>query len=556
MSQPKVRANVGLGGAGDGPLKRSRSGRVPRFSRGGVGARATLDLGTLAQSLNSNSSAAPGQSMAGISPADALAAADRPDAHRHGMGSDTGLEPAVELGLAPGSESARARVGGSGFGTWLKSIFSRKAAASRSWNASTSTTGLDGTTSPAAARRAAAAAGRGGPSTSMAGMKRRSSRISGLLSGRTEERATAASSLGSLQSYAQTTVKDSGPFQGCFNNSTSEVALVKRFTRQVNDQAKGQNQSQSLGNVRGITETAVESALVFSEEVRKNGLLSRRPERFDYPNFALGEYGAPNTWNSDVFVLIHNSIRWEIMDLYTIIGSLQRRWLALTMLDMYELCEYWETFELFLGQWFEVEDQIIFPYLLSVAASSQELARYYKVVKYNKEMLVGMLYDVGATIEMFNSAPAGEVFPALYRQIVDYLPKILDYMEQQDAVLPSVFAAHCHPEDRIMLNRAVANFLIRAANGRDSIAILTRWIEDSMVLQIWKDENLSSRAKSSHKKWLMKLDENHVEIARKFQRRLRSGKPSNHLKDEVQGSDMPDRPRDRPTSPHFSPLTL
>lgn len=539
MPKPGLRANIGRGGAVDTSLKHSRSGRLPRFPRSGFGARTTLDLGAFAKSVNSVPSPSPDPAQPDISHAEALAAADRPDVHRHGAGNEFGLYSSVELGLAPGYESARVRVGGRGLSTWLKSVFSRKStAANRAQTPSFSTTRLDGFSGPVTARRPAAATGRGEISSSIAGMKRQNSRSSGLFSSRMGDRATAASSLGSLQSYAQTTVKDSGRFQNCFNISTSEVIPVKRFCPQAIDQIQGRTQSQSIVNVRGPANIEHDDVLVFSEDVRKNGLLSCRPDAFDYPDFALGEYGAPNTWYSDVFVLIHNSIRWEIMDLYTIIGSLQRRWLALTMLDMYELCKYWEVFELFLGQWFEVEDQIIFPYLLSVAASSQELASYYKFVKFDKENLIGMMYDIGSTIETFNCAPAGEVFPALYRQLVDYLPKILHYMQQQDAILPSVFAAHCHPEDRIMLNRAIANFLVRAANGRDSIAILTRWIEDAMVLQIWKDENLSSRAKSSHKKWLTKLDENHVEIARKFQRRLRNGRPSYHLKNEVDGSEM------------------
>jgi hypothetical protein len=319
---------------------------------------------------------------------------------------------------------------------------------------------------------------------------------------------------------------------------------------------------------------------VFGEEVRRAGLLSERPDAFEYPNFALGEYGAPETWSSDVFVLVHNAIRWEVMDLYTIIGSLQRRWLGLVMRDVYDFAEFWEVFELFVAQKFEVEDQIVFPYLLGQAAASDRLATYYNTAKYSKEKLIGMLYDVGATIEMFNSSPAGDVFPSLYRQLVDFLPALLEYMEAQDGVLPEVFAAHCHPEDRIMLNRAVANFLIRAAHGRDAIAILTRWIEDTMVLSIWKDENLSTRAKQSHAKWVKRLEAGHTAIARRFQRRLRAGNPSAQLKGAVAagggpgaqrpdrrdggGGGMPDRPRfnaqqhaQRPMSaPHFTPVVI
>ncbi len=42
-----------------------------------------------------------------------------------------------------------------------------------------------------------------------------------------------------------------------------------------------------------------------------------------------------------------------------------------------------------------------------------------------------------------------------------------------------------------------------------------------MILQIWKNENLSPRAKSSHKKWLANLQAEHVDIVQRFQRRMR-----------------------------------
>lgn len=333
-------------------------------------------------------------------------------------------------------------------------------------------------------------------------------------------RHAAASSLGSLQSYATSTIRaTSGPIPSCLTQgSTSEVGMKKRV----------------------YANRDLDEEPVFSKEMRDTTLLSNRPDRFAYPNFALAEFGGRDTWASDVFVLPHNAIRWEIMDLYTIISSIQRRWSSLTMVDVWELSEYWEVFEVFVAQYFEIEDQIVFPFMLNMAGESSDLKRYHKVVKYNRDRLESMLLDVGETLELFNSVPAGEVLPKVYSQLSEYLPKLLDYMEQQENVLPSVFERYCEPEDRALLNRAGANFIVRAANGRDGIAILTRWIEDSMVLQIWKNENLSTRAQSSHKRWITSLEATHVDIARRFQRRMRSLPKSDNL-EKNQPNGMNDR---------------
>lgn len=315
-------------------------------------------------------------------------------------------------------------------------------------------------------------------------------------------RHAAASSLGSLQSYATSTIRaSSGPLPSCLSQgSTSEVNMKKRV----------------------IPRKDRDDEPVFSKAVRDVTLLSKQPERVSYPNFALADFGARETWASDVFVLPHNAIRWEVMDLYTILSSLQRRWATLTLLDIWELSEYWEVFEVFVAQYFEIEDQIVFPYMLNIASESTDLKRYHKVVNYNRDRLESLLREVSATLEQFNTNAAGDVLPKLYTQLAEYLPQLLDYMEQQENVLPEVFRAYCDPEDRQLLNRASANFIVRAANGRDGIAILTRWIEDSMILQVWKNENLSSRAQVSHKRWIANLEATHVDIAKRFQRRMRS----------------------------------
>lgn len=315
-------------------------------------------------------------------------------------------------------------------------------------------------------------------------------------------RAAAASSLGSLQSYATSTIRGAGA--GCLSPaSTSEVDVRKRVLVRRDESER----------------------LVFAEASKTGGggaLMSARAPAFDYPNFALGEYGGRNTWMSDVFVLMHNAIRWEIMDVYNILSSMQRRWTSLQMVDVWDFSEHWEVFEVFVAQYFEIEDQIIFPFMLNVAAQSSELARYHKVVKYNKERLESILLEIGLTLEKFNTAAPSEVMPILYDKLVSCLPKLLDYMTEQEQVLPKVFQQYCDPEDRTLLNRACANFLVRATNGRHGIAILTRWIEDSMVLQMWKNENLSARAKQSHKKWVAALQVEHVDIVNRFQRRMRN----------------------------------
>lgn len=316
-------------------------------------------------------------------------------------------------------------------------------------------------------------------------------------------RHAAASSLGSLQSYATTTIKAGPrPASTCISQgSTSDVVMKRRVQPQHH----------------------LDQQPVFSQESRNHTFVRNHPNTLVYPTFALAEYGCSDIWASDVFVLPHNAIRWEIMDLYTILSSLQRRWSFLTMIDIWDLSEYWEVFEVFVAQYFEIEDQIVFPYLLNVASESDDLKRYHKVVKFNRDRMESMLFNIGLSLEQFNtSALASDVLTKVYFEMVTFLPKVLEYMVQQEHVLSNIFSCYCDPQDRLMINRACANFIVRAVNGREGIAILTRWIEDPMVLQVWKNENLSARAQHSYRKWVSTLEASHVDIVKRFQMRMRS----------------------------------
>eukprot|EP00170_Pyropia_yezoensis_P004686 contig_19022_g4700 len=195
------------------------------------------------------------------------------------------------------------------------------------------------------------------------------------------------------------------------------------------------------------------------------------------------------------------------MSLYTILGALQRQWFTLSMGDIATFAEWWSVFELFLAQFFEVEDQVLFPWLTESAPTSRPLHRYFKQVRYTKEKMLGMYYDVGQTFELFNTRAPSEVLGKLYQALIAFLPALLSYLETQEAVLPPIIREHCEVVDRLLVNRAMANFWLRAAAPRDGIVMLTRWMSDESLLQRWLVDNLSPRARSSYRKWRKRFEE-------------------------------------------------
>eukprot|EP00168_Porphyra_purpurea_P010139 TRINITY_DN2494_c0_g1_i1.p1 TRINITY_DN2494_c0_g1~~TRINITY_DN2494_c0_g1_i1.p1 ORF type:complete len:256 (+),score=86.35 TRINITY_DN2494_c0_g1_i1:559-1326(+) len=208
----------------------------------------------------------------------------------------------------------------------------------------------------------------------------------------------------------------------CFSASTSEVGLRRRMVKRVDA-----------------------ATPVFSAEVRANTLMSRRPEAYVLPRFHMvdggGVGGGSGAWEQEILAVPHNAIRQETMSLYTILGAMQRQWFTLTMGDIATFAEWWSVFELFLAQFWEVEDQVIFPWLTESAPSSRALHRYFKTTRYTKEKMLGQYHDVGATFELFNTRPPSEVLGKLYQALIAFLPALLSYLETQEEVLRPSFGS-------------------------------------------------------------------------------------------------------------------
>ena len=51
---------------------------------------------------------------------------------------------------------------------------------------------------------------------------------------------------------------------------------------------------------------------------------------------------------------------------------------------------------------------------------------------------------------------------------------------------------------------------------------MKRYKLNPVISQVWKNENVSARAQHSYRKWIASLEMSHVEIVKRFQRRMRS----------------------------------
>mmetsp|Transcript_7536 Transcript_7536/g.16016 ORF Transcript_7536/g.16016 Transcript_7536/m.16016 type:complete len:1052 (+) Transcript_7536:291-3446(+) len=88
------------------------------------------------------------------------------------------------------------------------------------------------------------------------------------------------------------------------------------------------------------------------------------------PVLCLVDHGVTWSWPLDVISLCHNAVRREMMDLYTMILSIQARHYCIDLHEASEFAQWFATFRAFFLEYaLNIEEKIIFPFISSFDAS-------------------------------------------------------------------------------------------------------------------------------------------------------------------------------------------
>ncbi|KAA8490516.1 hypothetical protein FVE85_5041 [Porphyridium purpureum] len=168
------------------------------------------------------------------------------------------------------------------------------------------------------------------------------------------------------------------------------VSEMYRHGIVVGTQSREQEQQQMLKNSSQELMSRIETSAVSPTSGAPTILKDRR--QFSAPSLQFDSWNA--SWVVDIFALHHNALRREIVDMYDMLASMMRRRKTLRpAVDVAFFYAWFKELSWFLIEYFELEEQVLFPWVESRCLLMTRLCRAFRLRRKDqiRAMLIAML---------------------------------------------------------------------------------------------------------------------------------------------------------------------
>lgn len=311
---------------------------------------------------------------------------------------------------------------------------------------------------------------------------------------------------GRMLSFSRKPVNDKSKLAESAENETSE-SVVKNSALVIKVNPPAESSPKLDGRANKFFFSEVRSA------VCKSSSLFADETHIRVPVLVLAEYSGPvskNKWFIDAFTLPHNAVRRECIDMYDIIMALARCSpdADVTRDDMRDFHSWWTTTEQFLKCYFDMEHEVLFPWVDAAGSRDWELQMALGKMRTMKDGLRAQLDDVRKAWQGLQSQPVGDLFCTIYKAIDIFCPRIMNYFSDQELLLPQIVKGFYRIEDRLAMDKDMlavymGDTLTRKNKdlAHHSVVLLVRWMSNPRQLRAWIAKNLNSTGRSSYGRW-------------------------------------------------------
>jgi len=294
----------------------------------------------------------------------------------------------------------------------------------------------------------------------------------------------------------------------------SEGKPKKKSTRARREEIRTQKMEKVINEITGDNyflgtgEHGAQKKMAKSKSFKKTVVIKM-------PVLIPAPYG--KLWSVDVFALYHNALKKELQDMYSIVESMYKFQINLGFEDIERFYSWWEVFEGFIIDFFDIEEHVIYPYISERAPLGQT-----KVSKTERSLLKGrmsrVLREIDEMEDSFMNRPPGEMLPRFVEFLDNFSPKLLGYFHLEETIMPNLLQKHFQPDDRARIQSRVYDFLKNRKYASETLVLQSRWL-NAEHLKAWKAETLKGTARVSYNMWRMKLEKSHQMIVTEFKQR-------------------------------------
>mmetsp|Transcript_339 Transcript_339/g.624 ORF Transcript_339/g.624 Transcript_339/m.624 type:complete len:373 (-) Transcript_339:1983-3101(-) len=251
---------------------------------------------------------------------------------------------------------------------------------------------------------------------------------------------------------------------------------------------------------------------------RKKSLLKSQKRQIviKMPVIIASPYG--KLWAVDILALYHNAVKKELQDMYHMVEAMHKFQMSLGMEDIERFYSWWEVFEGFVIDYFDIEENVVFPYLAQrVNLNSTKLNDAER--KMTKGKLTRVLKNIDDMEDRFHNRPPGEMLKSFVAFLDEFSPRLLGYFQLEERIVPKLFQSNFEESDRGVIQARVYDFLKNRQYMNETLVLQSRWLP-AIHLKVWKIETLKGTSKVAYNVWRAKLERTHCILVNEFKQRV------------------------------------
>lgn len=239
-----------------------------------------------------------------------------------------------------------------------------------------------------------------------------------------------------------------------------------------------------------------------------------------FPRFQLADFGVE--WCRDITSLLTNSMRREVVDLYTILQSLHERKESLREGDVKSFFVWFETFVLYIQFAMEVVEENIIPWAerMEELPENEFLESNGGRMKVGKD-IVSILQRILKHRKDFEAMKVASAYLKIKKVLLKWAPLLHGYLDALDLEIPPLIESHCSQEECQNMMGWIARRALDSNDKRCNIVLLVRFLEQRpRTLAYWKSTHLDPLEQSAHPQHWKAMSKLHFEGAGYFARTL------------------------------------
>lgn len=255
-------------------------------------------------------------------------------------------------------------------------------------------------------------------------------------------------------------------------------------------------------------------------------------ECFRFPVLCLSDYGNDGDYASDIWVLLHNTVRRELLDLYEMINCMRQLKLLLNISDVYNFRRWWRFFSVVWDGYVMHNNVCLQPIVKQICLANWEdawMRKELRKLNEDSDWLSLKMVEVSSYIEEFEKFEPGKVLRLFMQTMDDLTCRILSHFSEREKLLPPLVRKYFGKQIKTAVEGQLVSRFRKSEHFGELLVCVLRTIDTSQGMRSptngvvqrnkWIEEHLNWIERMRMSYYVHKFNANHGSIVNEFKER-------------------------------------